>query len=364
MPSNGEHNPTTAMRKPITGDEVRAPIEEDRFELPSYAPIISTVQAVRQRWRLTLGFPLLVAIITAGVSLIIPPTYSASIAFLPEAGAETRLPSGMSGLAGQLGITINRQASLSPQFYTSVMLNRILLEPVILSKYPDPRSSAQPNDSISLMPLLNVGGRNAADSLNNAIRKLRRRIAFRIENRTDIVYVGVEARYPTIAAAIANQLIELVNDFNATTRKSRAGKRREFLEERLAVRNERLREAENALQEFLEANRLWQQSPELLFAEGRLRRQVDIQQQVLITLMQEYETAGIEEVNDTPVITIIEPAVPPPRRARPRRKLMVLVSFFLGTILAVGWVFAADHLRYVNILSPKSRSTAIPHPTH
>ena len=349
------------MAEPITGGDLRAPIEEDRFEVPSYdTPVTSLLRAVRDRWRLTLGFPFLVAVITAGVSLILPPTFSANIAFLPEAGADSPLPSGLSGLASQLGVSINRQASLSPQFYTSFMMNRVVLEPLILSKYPDPRLSAQPNDSITLMPLLNVRGRSAADSLNNAIRKLRKRIAFRIENRTDIVYVGVEARYPTVAAAMANRLVGFVNDFNAGTRKSRAGERRDFLEDRLAVGNQHLREAENALQGFLEANRSWERSPELVFEEGRLRRQVNIQQQLLLTLMQEYQTAGIEEVNDTPVITIIEPAIPPPRRARPRRKIMVSVSFLLGIILAVGWVFAADYDRYVGT-SPRSRD---PSPTH
>src|SRR5438132_8548828 len=52
---------------------------------------------------------------------------------------------------------------------------------------------------------------------------------------------------------------------------------------------------------------------------------VDIRQEVSLTLRREYETARIEEVNDTPVITVIDPPVPPHERSSPKRLLLVLM---------------------------------------
>lgn len=318
------------------------------LDASTYRTVISAAHLLRSHLAILIGLPFLIGVLTAAVSLILPPTYSASTSFVPEEGSETRLPSGVAGLAGQLGVSIGRQPTLSPQFYTSVMRSRVLLEHVVLAKFPDPRSSAALGDSATLLDLLKVAGKSPQDSLYNALKKLRERIAVNIENRTDIVYVSVEARYPELAAAVANELMYQLNDFNSSTRRSRARARREFLQERLSAGNDRLAQAESAVEEFLNSNRLWQQSPELVFAEARLRRQVDMQQQVLVSLMREYETAGLEEVNDTPVLTIIEPAIPPTRRAKPRRKLMVLFGLGLGAVLAVFWIFTADRLRQLS----------------
>ena len=53
-------------------------------------------------------------------------------------------------------------------------------------------------------------------------------------------------------------------------------------------------DAEEQLRGFYERNRSWQQSPQLTFDEGRLRRQVEIRQEVYLTLRREYETARVE----------------------------------------------------------------------
>src|SRR5438132_8238343 len=71
---------------------------------------------------------------------------------------------------------------------------------------------------------------------------------------------------------------------------------------------------------------------------------VDIRQEVSLTLRREYETARIEEVNDTPVITVIDPPVPPHERSSPKRLLLVLMALFLGGVIGVVWAYGAEHL--------------------
>ena len=75
-----------------------------------------------------------------------------------------------------------------------------------------------------------------------------------------------------------------------------------------------------------------------------MRRQVEIRQEVYLTLRREYETARIEEVNDTPVITVVDPAVPPERKSKPKRILLASVALFLGAIVGVSWAFGAEYL--------------------
>ena len=114
--------------------------------------------------------------------------------------------------------------------------------------------------------------------------------------------------------------------------------------QRVGTVEQELRDAEEALKRFYQANRSWQQSPQLTFEEGELRRQVDLRQELYRSLRREYETARIEEVNDTPVITVIDAAVVPQRKSGPSRRLWALAAFVLSGVLAVTWAFSAQFL--------------------
>jgi uncharacterized protein involved in exopolysaccharide biosynthesis len=67
-----------------------------------------------------------------------------------------------------------------------------------------------------------------------------------------------------------------------------------------------------------------------MFHHQRLERQVTSKQQVFTTLRQRYEEARIQEVNDTPVITRIDLAVPPENKSSPQRKVWVVLAFIFG----------------------------------
>src|SRR5205807_6017401 len=114
-------------------------------------------------------------------------------------------------------------------------------------------------------------------------------------------------------------------DFNLHTRQTSAGEQRKFIEGRVATSEEQLRTAEEALRSFYERNRQWQSSPQLRYEEQQLNRQVAVQQELYLNLRREYETARIEEVNNIPVVTIIDHPAVPGRRIRPQRTITVLV---------------------------------------
>jgi uncharacterized protein involved in exopolysaccharide biosynthesis len=296
-----------------------------------------------RRRRIVLGLPVTAALAVAVISLMVPATYTAITTFVPEARTAGRLPSGVAGLAGQLGISFAAEATESPRFYASLVKSRELLERILVSEYPDPREIGSAPDSNTLLRLLNVRGRDAADSLNHGVKALDKLVSARVDNQTGVVRLSVDARYPTLAAAVANRFVTYLNDFNARTRQSQARERRKFIEQRLEDGERELRTTEESLRTFYERNRSWQQSPQLVFDEGRLRRQVEIRQEVYLTLRREYETARIEEVNDTPVITVIDRATPPQEKSKPKRRLLVVVAFMLGGIVGVFWAAGGEY---------------------
>ena len=191
---------------------------------------------------------------------------------------------------------------------------------------------------------LPIDGRGPLDSLARGVSALDELIAVRVDAQTNIVRLSVDARYPGLAAAVANRLVAYLNEFNTLKRQSRARQRRRFTELRVAAADSELQHAEAAVKTFYERNRGWQQAPELVFEEARLRRLVNVGQELYLSLKREYETARVEEVNDTPVMTVIDPAVAPPRPSQPRPALWMLVAAFVGGALSLSAALVAQYL--------------------
>jgi uncharacterized protein involved in exopolysaccharide biosynthesis len=250
----------------------------------------------------------------------------------------------LSGLASQFGISLGGDAIQLPQFYAQVLQSRDILDRILLTRYPDPRSEHNPPDSATLLAVLEVDGNSLADSLHAGRVALAHLISVSVDRLTGIVTLNVDSRYRELAAAVANKFIEYLNEFNTQTRQSQAHERRRFIEGRMQSAEQELRRAEEDLKTFYQRNRTWQQSPQLLVEEDRLRRQVQLRQEVYLTLNREYETARIEEVNDTPVITIIDRAVPPQKKSKPKRRLMVILGFVLGAMMGVFGAFGVEFL--------------------
>ena len=306
--------------------------------------VIETVNALLRRWRLLVGLPVLAAVVTAIVTLLTPATFTATASFVPEVGRQARLPSALQGLAAQLAISTGAEPSQSPRFYADLVMSRELLERILLSQYPAPRQMKRLEDSTTLLRTLAVKGRDLADSLENGTKRLRRLVTVSVNDQTDIVTLTMDSHYPVIAAAVANRFVEYLNDFNTETRQSQARERRRFVEERVVDAESALNAAEEAVKTFYQTNRSWQQSPQLAFEEARLRRQVDMRQELYLTLEREYEKARIDEVNDTPVITVIDSAVPPRKRSRPKRTRNVVLAVFLAILAAVFLGLAAEYV--------------------
>jgi uncharacterized protein involved in exopolysaccharide biosynthesis len=147
-----------------------------------------------------------------------------------------------------------------------------------------------------------------------------------------------------LAEQLVLSFLDEVNQFNLETRRSQAASERTFTEQRVQEVRHELRRAEDDLQRFLQRNRDYRNSPQLTFEQDRLAREVAVRQALYTTLSQALEKAKIEEVRDTPVITVVErPEMPakPDGRGLLRKGLLALV---VGTAIGVGFVLGRDRL--------------------
>ncbi|MGH7606447.1 MAG: hypothetical protein ACREME_03825, partial [Gemmatimonadales bacterium] len=288
---------------------------------PGPLTLAALVAGAVARWRQALAVAVGIVLLTLGLSFVLPPSYRADTSFvttdasieLPRGLAELATQPGLSGFASQLGVGPSRDPSHSPAFYAQLLESRELLTRLVLSRFPDPRTG-EPADSANLVQLLRIRTQDSLRAIEIALRRVRRQMRVATDPKTSFVGLRVDARWPTLAADLANRAVGLVSEFNKEQRLTRAQARREFLEGRVASAQQELRTAENALRAFHETNRLWRDSPGLAIEELRLRRQVETASSLYLSLRQQYEAARIDEVNTTPVITVVDRAVPPRRR--------------------------------------------------
>jgi len=71
-------------------------------------------------------------------------------------------------------------------------------------------------------------------------------------------------------------------------------------------------------------------------------RDFEIQNRMMEFLLPLYEQAKIDEQKDTPVVLELDHAVPPERKAKPRRSLIVLISMAVALMFGVTWVFVQE----------------------
>ena len=230
-----------------------------------------------------------------------------------------------------------------------------------------------------------------AKNMDLALRALDRHLKIDVD-KAGLIHVRAEDRDPRRAADMANHLAETLDRFNRETYNTRAKRVRIFLQQRLADVSNRMSEAEAALTGYEKTNKVvatteasavggiagimaermnlqikrayvasysHEDSPALrqidaemeayerelakmpaLKQEGsRLALEAELQRRLFSLITAQYEDARVQEMRDTPTITVLDVARASQVRARPKRGILVAVAAFLSTALALGWVW-------------------------
>lgn len=285
--------------------------------------------------RLILGTGLTLFLLVGIVTFLRHRTYTSTARFMPQTseGSLSRL----SGLAATFGVSVPAvDPGSSPGFYGELLKSRDVLRRTVETRY----AFATPTDSIrgTLVDLYESRGDSPAARRDAAAKALLENIDVTVGRETGTIDLAVTTARGELSEQVATRMIQLVSDFNLNRRQTKAGAERRFVEARLAVAQDTLRAAETRLQAFLQRNRAYQNSPQLQFEYDRLERAVNMQQQLYTSLAQSFEAARIDEVRNTPVITLMEPpdlpAKPDPRLALVKGVLAGLFGLALGAFLA------------------------------
>jgi uncharacterized protein involved in exopolysaccharide biosynthesis len=317
----------------VRGDELYDD-EISLFEVASF---------LLRRRRVIVLSVLAVVLLTLPTALTTKLEYRASASFLPHGGEQGGLSSA-AGLAARFGISMPRSggSERSPEFYQELLESREILDGLVRDGV---RVVTPTQDTtVNLAEHFEIAEGTTAERGELTRRHLVDHVVeVSIGRETGIVSLGVRTDDAALSAAIAWALLDLISAFDLETRQSEASAERIFAEERLQQLQVELATVEDSLRAFLDENRQFGNSSQLTFQHDRLQRKVGMRQEVVTAMAQAYEQARIEEVRNTPVVTVIdEPEVPalPEPRGRARK---LLLGAMLGTLAGFSIAFVVEY---------------------
>lgn len=243
------------------------------------------------------------------------PVYRASTLLAPveadNGGPLSALASRYGGLASLAGIDLSSRGPVSKKNeYLAVLRSRLFTEKFV-------------NDENAL-PILfpdawdkdNEKWKDAPPSSGSVYKMFSNLIHVETNRETGFVTLSVEWRDPQMASEWANKMVERLNVYIKEQKVDEATKNMEYLSTQLRSTNNEENRA--ILHDLIESNT---------------------------------KTIMLANVTDEFAFRVIDPAVTPEERIRPKRKRMVMMGAALGLMLGVGFAFV---LNYVYELKEKS----------
>jgi uncharacterized protein involved in exopolysaccharide biosynthesis len=280
---------------------VQEELEEDEINLLDYIRVIFKYR------RMILWICGIAVVTTAITSLLSPKIYSATASILPPIDIVQRESELAGALGGGASSLLSKAIGVTSiaDMYAGILQSRVVVDTII--------------DRFDLMKVY-----EEKKYKSNVRKKLKKNTTIDVSDE-GIVNVTVEDRDPNRAAAMANAYVEELDRQNKRLSAGQATSKRIFLGNRLKEIEEKLSKIDNILS-----------------------REAKIQEMLFELLTREYELAKIEEAKSMPTIQILDKAVVPERKSKPKRTLMVMLSGITALFVAVFAAFAREYFSNVN----------------
>ena len=320
------------------------------------------------------------AILIAGplgivIALLSPKEYTATTTIVPQTSSPTSKLGGLSSLAAMAGFNLDAASgseSLSPMVYPQIVSSvpfqldlmntkftfsevnhpvtlyeyfTNIVQPDILSlvaKYtvdlPGVIITAIKGDS-NPKTISNEKGPLSLTTDQEMVRKIiDRNVSITLDSKQG--YITLQASFPEalLSAQVADQARELLQKYVTQFKIEKASNKLAFIEERYVEKKNDFEKAQILLARFRDQNRNVS-SMVACTEEERLLGEYTIALNVYNELAKQQETAKIQVKEETPNFFVVQPAVVPTKKSKPKRHMILVVSLFLGCIAGIGWIF-------------------------
>ena len=237
----------------------------------------------------------------------------------------------------------------SPSYYIpDIIASRTLKESIILNKW---HIDSDTLNLIEFWKLDSDGGyldsffssnKNKDDVYLNSAVDILDNLIIIDESSTGLISVFVYNQNSKLAAEIANYISKYVVEFVTEQQRKFASQNKVFVENQLQNALSDLNISEQKLTTFRKKHPITLDSPDLQLQRARLLRDVEVNQEVYITLRQQFEITKIEESKVRLLVNILDTAKPSIKVAHPKSILIIFFGFFIAITLCVFYLFAID----------------------
>lgn len=302
--------------------------------------------------------------------------YQASCKLMPESQKEaTQGLGGLGGLAGLAGINLNLGSSgaLTPELYPEIVrsvpfLQKLIDTPIYFERIDTTVSSFTYFKEIdrpslfgtvksytiglpgkirnSLWPpkeseLKDFGLIRFSGADRGIIDRYSKRLSVSVDSQTGIILIETQMPDAVASAKVASLLVQELTKSISDYKLEKVKINLQFIAERFAEAKDEYEKRQNLLARFTDRNRNISNS--LIQTEyERLQNEMDITFEVYKGLASQLTQAKIKVKEETPVFTILEPVTIPVSKLKPKRKLIIMASIFLGAFVGFVWVLFED----------------------
>ncbi|MBL7969959.1 MAG: lipopolysaccharide biosynthesis protein [Prolixibacteraceae bacterium] len=314
------------------------------------------------------------------IALLSPKEYTAKTTMVPQTSSSAGKLGGLSSLAAMAGFNLDNAASgetLSPMVYPQILGSgpfqlELMNMPFTFSEVGHPVSlyeyytKIEKPGAISLIGKYTIGlpgvivsaikgkpAETAASATTGLVNlsekqeKVRKLIAGKVSLTLDAKqgFLTLQASFPEalLSAQVADQARELLQKYITRYKIEKASAQLAFIEERYLEKKKEFEKAQERLAWFRDQNKNVS-SAVVRTGEERLQSEYSIALNVYNELAKQLEQAKIQVKEETPVFSILEPAMVPRERAKPQRAMIVAIWLFLGAILGTGMIFGKQYL--------------------
>ena len=164
------------------------------------------------------------------------------------------------------------------------------------------------------------------------------------ESTTGLISVYVYNQNAILAADIANYISDYVVSFVTLQQRKFASENKSFVESQLNTALNDLNYSEEKLTSFRKKHPITLDSPDLQLQRGRLLRDIEVNQEVYVTLRQQYEITKIDESKVRLLVNVLDLAKPSIKIAHPKYILIIFFGFFMGIATSIFYLFVIDFI--------------------
>ncbi len=298
--------------------------------------------------------------------------YYSSVTLLPTVEKKSNNISGLNAIAGMAGINLNSMmgestgipAEVYPQVVESYSFKRMIInseyhiqnydKPISLYEYAIADSIESLLDKIGKYTIFlpwtikgaltknssiekkseNYGVIILSDEELEVLKRYKDLIVVDVEENTGLITISSELNEPILVAQVVKKAVELLQEYVINYKTKQAREHLSFIQGQFDIKKLEYENAQQAFFEYKDQHRnIISERMNLEFQ--RLSDEYDMTSNVFKGIAQQLEQAKIAVSEQTPVFSILEPAKVPKERSSPKRKIILVVSLFLGGLIGI-----------------------------